>query len=83
MAQGMIAVSGAEPEHYELQGENDCQPIINVEPSYEDIYEKLKRLINLSPEEIEKIKKDSRKYVERNHDCLKVAKQYAEFYSSL
>ena len=83
MAQGMIAVSGAEPEHYKLQGENDCQPIINVEPSYEDIYEKLKRLINLSPEEIEKIKKDSRKYVERNHDCLKVAKQYVEFYSSL
>ena len=83
MSRGMIVVTGGEQEHYELLGENDCQPIVNVTPSYDDVYEKLKWLINLPAEKIADIKKDSREYVVRNHDCQKVAEQYARLYSSL
>ena len=83
MSQGLIVVSGGEPEHYELLGEKECQPIINVTPSYDDVYEKLKWLISLPVSEIEELKKNSREYVKRNHDCLKITKLYIELYTSL
>ena len=83
MSQGLIVMSGGEPEYYELLGEKECQPIINVTPSYDDVYEKLKRLILLPVSEIEELKKNSREYVKRNHDCMKIAEKYIRLYSSL
>ena len=35
MAQGLVAVSGAEPEYYELIGEKANKPIFNVDPTTE------------------------------------------------
>lgn len=82
MSKGIICMTGGEPEHYDLMGEKDCRPIINVEPSYDSVYEKLEQLV-LHPEMIPQLKEQSRTYVERNYDYIKVAKQYESLYKSL
>lgn len=82
MSKGIVAVSGAEPEHYELLGENEVMPIVNVYPSYEDVYRNLEKLI-LNPELVNRLKLQSREYVARNHEYIRVSRQYVELYSKL
>lgn len=82
LSKGIICMSGAEPEYYNLLGETTCHPIVNVEPSYDSIYSKLEWLI-LHPEEIARLKHDCREYVLRNHDYKQIAQKYADLYSSL
>lgn len=82
MSKGIVAVSGAEPEHYELLGENEVMPIVNVYPSYEDVYRNLEKLI-LNPELVNRLKLQSREYVARNHEYIRVSHQYVELYSKL
>lgn len=75
MSQGLIAVSGGEEENYDILGEKELRPIINVQPDEEDIYQQLEQLI-LHPERITCLKRDSIAYIRRHHDSIKVAKQY-------
>ena len=82
MSKGIVAVSGAEPEHYEQLGENEVRPIVNVYPSYEDVYRNLEKLI-LNPELVNRLKLQSREYVARNHEYIRVSRQYVELYSKL
>ena len=82
MSKGIVAISGAEPEHYEQLGENEVRPIVNVYPSYEDVYRNLEKLI-LNPELVNRLKQQSREYVARNHDYIRVSHQYVELYSKL
>lgn len=82
MSKGIVAVSGAEPEHYEQLGENEVRPIVNVYPSYEDVYRNIERLI-LSPELVNKLKLQSREYVARNHEYIKVSRRYEGLYGKL
>lgn len=82
LSQGIITLTGGEPEHYDLLGETECQPIINVEPTYESVYQQLEWLI-LHPEQIDKLKKQSREYVIRNHDSAMIAQQYEQLYYNL
>jgi hypothetical protein len=82
MSKGMIVFSGGEPEHYDSMGEVDCRPIINTLPSYDYIYEKLEWLV-LHPETVELLKRQSREYVERNHEYMKVARRMEAIYASL
>ena len=83
LSKGMVCVSGGEPENYELIGEHDCRPIVNVTPSYDDVYSKLEKLVLMPKSELQELKCQSREYVVRNHDCLKVARQYEALYNSL
>lgn len=82
MSRGVITLSGGEPEHYGLLGETDCQPIVNVEPTYQSVYDQLQNLI-LNPGIVDDLKRQSREYVRRNHDYKKVATEYARLYDSL
>lgn len=82
LSKGIICFSGGEPEHYDIIGENECRPIINVEPSYSGVYQKLEWLI-LHPELIPELKRQSREYVIRNHDHINVAGQYEALYGNL
>ncbi len=82
MSKGIVAVSGAEPEHYEQLGEYQVRPIVNVYPSYGDVYEKLERLI-LNPELVNRLKLESREYVARNHEYVMVSRRYEELYGKL
>ena len=77
MSQGLIVVSGGEEESYEILGEKELRPIINVQPDEEDVYRQLEWLV-LHPERIAQLKRDSIAYVHRHHDSLKVAKRYLE-----
>lgn len=77
MSQGLIVVSGGEEENYEILGEEELRPIINVQPDEEDVYRRLEWLV-LHPERIPQLKRDSIEYIRRHHDSLKVAQRYLE-----
>ena len=83
MAQGMVAVSGAEPEYYDLIGETDNRPIINVCPTPEgDIEEKL-RWIVAHKAELPAMSRASRAFVEKHNAAKIVAQRYLNFWESL
>ena len=46
MAQGLVVVSGGEPESYEILGCTDIHPIVNVLPNEADAYEQLRALVD-------------------------------------
>ena len=82
MSKGIICIGGGEPENYQIIHEEELRPIINVQPTYESVYHELENLI-LHPERIPTLKWQSREYVRRHHDYLKVARQYESLYRSL
>ncbi len=79
MSQGIVCVGGGEPENYEILGDNDLKPIINVEPNYGSVYQKLEWMVT-HPEDLPRLKSDSIAYTVRYHHYLKVAQQYIDFY---
>ncbi|MCR5131246.1 MAG: glycosyltransferase family 1 protein [Prevotella sp.] len=81
MKRGIICIGGGEPENYEILGEKELRPIVNVEPNYESVYHELEQLV-LHPERIAKLKEQSIEYVRRHHDHLGVARKYLDFYTS-
>ena len=82
MSQGLVVVSGGEKENYEILGEEELRPIINVQPDEEDVYRQLEHLV-LHPERIPQLKRDSVEYVRRHHDSLKVAERYLEAWKGI
>ncbi len=81
MSKGIVVVGGGEEENYEILGENELRPIINVTPSPEDIYIKLEELL-LNKTRIPQLSKQSVEYVRRHHDHVKVGQQYLDFWAS-
>ena len=83
MARGLVAVSGAEPEYYDLIGEHENQPIINVSPLIEgDIDAKLEWIVqnkHLLPD----LSRRSREFVEKHNESHVVAKRHLEFYEKI
>lgn len=83
MARGLVAVSGAEPEYYNLIGEHDNQPIINVSPLVEgDIDAKLEWIVknkNMLPD----LSRRSREFVVKHNDSHVVARRHLEFYEKI
>jgi len=79
MSKGIICIGGGEAENYEIIHENELRPIINVEPTYESVFNALEDLV-LHPERIPELKRQSIAYVRRHHDYLKVARQYEALY---
>ncbi len=80
MSKGIICVGGGEEENYEIIGEHELRPIVNVQPCYESVYDELERLVT-HPERIVTLKRQSIEYVRRHHDYMKVARRYEEFYN--
>ena len=79
MSKGIICIGGGEPENYEILGETELRPIINVEPTYDSVYHELEQLV-LHPERIPQLKRQSVEYVRKYHDYVKVARQYEALY---
>lgn len=83
MARGLIAVSGGEPEYYELIGEKDNQPIINVSPLIEgDIDAKLEWLVK-NKNKLPNLSRRSREFVEKHNESHVVVKRYLEFWKKI
>ena len=81
MAKGLVLVGGGEEENYEILGEKELRPIVNVLPDADDVYRKLEELV-LNAEDVAKLQQDSITYVKRYHDHVKVAQQYVDFWNS-
>lgn len=79
MAQGKVLVGGGEPEMYDLMGEKQNRPIINVHPTEEDVFAKLEWLV-LNKERIPGISQKGRAFVVDHHDYIKVAGQYLQLW---
>lgn len=79
MAQGKVLVGGGEPYIYDLYGEYENRPIINVHPTEDDVFNKLEWIV-LNKKEIPEISRNSRLFVEKNHDYISVARKYLEFW---
>lgn len=91
MGQGLVALSGAEPEYYELQERSYAEsseqeavrkplrPVVNVAPTEESVYDALCRIVE-HREELPRQRQESIEFVKRFHDFKTVAKQYLEFW---
>lgn len=82
MSKGIVVIGGGEPENYEILNETELKPIINVEPNYESVRLVLEQII-AQPQELTELKRQSREYIARHHDYLKVARRYEEFYKQI
>ena len=80
MAQGLVVVGGGEPEAYDLLGDTDLRPVVNVLPHEESVYDALEQLV-LHPERIEDLSRKSIQYIEKFHDHIKVAQEYLDFWN--
>ena len=79
MSKGIINIGGGEPENYDILGEKELRPIINVLPTYESCCQEIEQLV-LHPERLPELKRQSIEYVKKHHDYIKVAKRYEELY---
>lgn len=82
MSQGIICVGGGEPENYDILGEKELRPIINVQPTYENVFKELEN-IALHPEKVAELKVQSIEYIRRHHEYIKVARQYEKLYFAI
>lgn len=82
MSRGIVCVGGGEPENYEILGEKELRPIVNVEPNFKSIYEQLSRVV-FDTKLIARLKQESIEYISRHHDANKVARRYLRLYSSI
>ncbi len=83
MAKGIVVVGGGEEEQYEHLGEKTLRPIINVRPSKEDVIYQIEQQLLKTPENLERLSKESIMYTHRWHDYIKVAQQYIEVWSKI
>lgn len=81
MAQGKVVISGGEPEMYELMGNVDNRPIINVYPTERGIWDTLESLLN-NKDKLPSLSLQSRLFVEQYHDAVCVAQQYLDYWAS-
>ena len=79
MAKGLVVVGGGEEENYEILGEKELRPIINVLPNEESVYNELKNLV-IHSERIPELSRQSVEYIHKYHDADKVAQQYVNFW---
>ena len=77
----LIVVGGAEEECYEILGEHELRPMVNVIPDEEDVYNKLREIL-LNKEHIATMQRDSIRLIERHHLPRKVAQAYLDFWES-
>ncbi len=81
MAQGLVVVGGGEPENYEILGERELRPIVNVLPDEDDVFRQLENIV-LRPDRLDILSEQSREYVRRHHDHVAVARRYIDFWTA-
>lgn len=83
MSRGLINIGGAEPENYEVLGENELRPMLNVQPDEESVYQALQQLVVHRNDWVPKMQRESREYIARHHEHVKVARSYEQLYLNL
>lgn len=82
MSRGLVVVGGGEPENYEILGEEELRPIINVEPDEESVFKALCGIIE-QRSELPALSEASREYIRRHHDYVEVARRYLGFWGEV
>lgn len=77
MSKGIVCIGGGEPENYEILGEKEIWPIINVLPTFDSCFKEIEHLA-LNLDLLPKLKRQSIEYIRRHHDYKKVAEQYIQ-----
>jgi glycosyltransferase involved in cell wall biosynthesis len=77
MAKGKVVFTGAEKEFLERYNLKEVEVCINSLPDSEYLFNKLEDLI-LNPEKLTSISINARKFIEREHDYVSIAKKYLE-----
>lgn len=80
MAKGKVVFTGAEEEYRQYYKLTETVAV-NAIPDADQIYASLVELIE-DPEMIRQISEAARAFVEREHDYLRIAEKYLEFYTS-
>lgn len=80
MSKRMIVVGCGEPESYDILGESELRPIVNVLPSEESVYRQMLEQLVMHPERIATLQQQSREYIIRHHESNKIAAQYEKIY---
>ena len=81
MSKGKVVVGGAEEECYRILSEESIRPMVNVTPSEEDVYDKLKWLVK-NRDKVALMQQQSIEFVNSHHHPRKVAEQYLKFWNS-
>lgn len=81
MKLGVVNVGGGEPENYEILGEKQLRPIINVEPTFDSVFQQIENVV-LHPDVLTKLKAEGKAYIRKHHDYIKVAERYVDFWNS-
>ncbi len=80
LAMGKVLFGGAEPESLESLNINKS-PVVNIKPSAKDIVEKVEYFLN-NPNEISRVGKKSREFVEKYHNSKIVARKYLDIWEN-
>ncbi|MEG1574576.1 MAG: glycosyltransferase family 1 protein, partial [Bacteroidales bacterium] len=79
MAKGMVVAGGGEDEMYDILGEHESKPIINLLPEKADIIKKFRQII-ATRETLQAIGEESRSFIEKHHYYISVAEAYVKFW---
>ncbi len=82
MAKGMVLVGGGEEEQYQLLGEKELRPIVNVQPTQQSVEEEIEKRLLQHPDDLAQLQTDSRAYTLKWHDHIKVAEKYLRFWNA-
>ncbi|NND61639.1 MAG: glycosyltransferase [Flavobacteriaceae bacterium] len=81
MAKGKVVLTGAEKEWLDYFNLQEDTVAINALPDAQKIADKLEWLI-LNPEKMREISLNARKFIEEEHDHIKMAQRYFDLWSS-
>lgn len=84
MARGTVVIGGGEEEYYDFIGEHTLRPIINVRPDVADEQnvEAIEKAF-FTEGALERLSRESVKFVRKYHDSRYVAAQYERLYNEL
>lgn len=82
MAQGKVVFTGAGKDWQNHFGITEDTVAIDASPNADIIYEKLEWLIQ-NPEQISKIGKNAREFVEKEHHYIKIAERYLQTWTRI
>lgn len=83
MAQGLVAVSGAEPEYYDFIGAADNRPIVNVTPYDDADIDRQLEYIIMHKARLPQWSRQSREFVLNNNAAQVVAERHLHFWNQL
>ena len=79
MSHGVAVVGGGEPESYDILGEKELHPVLNVLPNEQSVYECLCHIVE-NRQKVPELRQQALDYIAKHHDHRKVARQYVDFW---